>query len=172
MGNTGVVFMGEENQWSLWIIDHISNHYFELFVTEQLQKINSQLATQQHLPQQKLLHLGWPAACISCQYTYFMQHQQTPHHPIFTIFIKKKKKLRIKAVNFQIFFTIKNFRILQWMPLLLVLQISLALVASTFIWLSESLKCKQSVPATKPAHRHAPHLYRSQDLQHDDGALA
>jgi len=22
--------MGEENQWSLWIINHISNHYFEL----------------------------------------------------------------------------------------------------------------------------------------------
>jgi hypothetical protein len=49
-------------------------------------------------------------------------------------------------------------------------------VASTLIWLSESLKCKQSVPVMKPAHRHAPHLYRSQDgslyLQHDDDALA
>lgn len=81
------------------------------YSTEQLQKINCQLATQQHLPQQKLLHLGWPAACISCHYTNFMQHQHTPHHPIFTTFITKK--LTIKGVNFQIFFTIKNFRILQ-----------------------------------------------------------
>ena len=58
------------------------------------------------------------------------------------------------------------------MLLLLVLQISLVLVASTFIRLSESLKCKQSVPVMKPVHMHAPHLYRSQDgslyLQHDD----
>lgn len=34
------------------------------YSTEQLQKTNCQMAMQQHLSQQKLLHLGWPAACI------------------------------------------------------------------------------------------------------------
>lgn len=57
-----------------------------------LQKINCQMVMQQHLPQQKLLHLGWPAACISCHYTYFKQHQHTPHHSIFTTYIIKKTK--------------------------------------------------------------------------------
>lgn len=85
--------ISEVYELSITSVTTISN-----YSTEELQKINCQLATQQHLPQQKLLHLGWPAACISCHYTYFMQHQHTPHHPIFTIFITKK--LRIKGANF------------------------------------------------------------------------
>jgi len=161
--------MGEENQWSLWIINHISNHYFELFnwTTSENKLSNGYAAAP--VPAETAA-FGMASCLYSCHYTYFMQHQHQhpPHHPILTIFITKKWS--IKGVNFQIFFTIKNFRILQWMLL------SLVLVASTFIWLSESLNCKQSVPVTKPAHIHAPHLYRSQNgslyLQHDDDALA
>jgi hypothetical protein len=78
------------------------SHQYPLFQTIWLK----QLAMQHYLPQQKLLHLGWPVACISCHHTHSMQHQKTSHHPIFTTFTTQK--LRIKGVNSQIFFTIKN----------------------------------------------------------------
>lgn len=88
------IFMREMNQWSLWIISHISNHYFELFnwTTSENKLSNGYAAAP---AQAEIAAFGMASCLYSCHYKYFMQHQHPPHHPIFTIFITKKEELKV-----------------------------------------------------------------------------